>query len=83
MIHNAISQLRRVAERGSGHGEGVELLTRPGGYMLRLEPRRLDAYRFQQLVEAGRSRSPTGRTTRLPNDCERPSRSGAARRLRT
>src|SRR3954454_22370035 len=55
MIHNAISQLRCLAERGSGQRDGVELLTRPGGYMLRLEPRRLDAYRFQQLVEAGRS----------------------------
>ena len=70
MVHNAISQLRRVVEPAMGANGTVELLTRSGGYMLRFDPRRLDAYRFERLVEEGRGAVHEG----VPED--------AARRLR-
>jgi DNA-binding SARP family transcriptional activator len=55
MIHNSVSQLRKVFDDGEPESRGVELLTRSGGYMLRVEPERLDSYRFERLVEEGRN----------------------------
>jgi DNA-binding SARP family transcriptional activator len=56
MIHNSTSQLRRVLENEQAPTlKGVELLTRSGGYMLRIDPERLDSYRFERLVEEGRN----------------------------
>src|SRR5581483_7021251 len=43
----AISRLRRAL--GAGAGEQV-LLTRPGGYVLQIEPRQLDAAQFEALL---------------------------------
>jgi DNA-binding SARP family transcriptional activator len=51
MVHLYISRLRKALER-----EGVAnvILTRPGGYVLELEPRALDLKRFEQLVQEAR-----------------------------
>jgi DNA-binding SARP family transcriptional activator/DNA-binding beta-propeller fold protein YncE len=52
VLQGYISQLRRVLEHEGG--EPRRLLTRPPGYMLRLEPDELDADRFEQLVAQAR-----------------------------
>ena len=46
-VQGYVSRLRKVL------GEAV-LETRPGGYVLRVEPRALDVRRFEELVEQGR-----------------------------
>src|SRR5438132_7731928 len=48
MVQNAVSQLRKLL------GPSASLLTRPGGYVLQLDPEQLDVRRFERLVEAGR-----------------------------
>src|SRR5690348_2033315 len=48
-----VSQLRKALR--AGNGDETRLLTRPPGYLLRVEPGELDADRFHQLVEAGRA----------------------------
>jgi DNA-binding SARP family transcriptional activator len=56
MIHNSTSQLRRVLGDGTvGQPKGIELLTRSGGYMLRIDPERLDSFRFERSIEDGRN----------------------------
>nr|AFI57029.1 regulator [Amycolatopsis orientalis] len=53
ILHNAIADLRGVlAEAGPG---APELLTRAPGYLLRLDPRQVDLFRFHELVEHGRA----------------------------
>jgi ABC-type transport system substrate-binding protein/DNA-binding SARP family transcriptional activator len=47
-----VSRLR-TALRSSGAGDDV-LVTRPGGYLLRVAPGELDLHRFERLVEDGR-----------------------------
>jgi DNA-binding SARP family transcriptional activator len=50
-LQSYVLQLRRLVPRAGGDGEAAgALLTRPPGYLLRLEPRRLDLQRFQDLV---------------------------------
>jgi len=56
MVHLYISRLRKALEHGS---VGNVLLTRPGGYLLELEPGALDLNRFQQLVQEARRDLPT------------------------
>ena len=53
-LHGYISQLRKTL----GHDV---LLTRPGGYVLRIAPGELDAQRFEQLVERGTRRGTASR----------------------
>jgi DNA-binding SARP family transcriptional activator len=50
-LQSHVLQLRRLLPRAGGDDEGAgALLTRPPGYLLRLEPCRLDLRRFQELV---------------------------------
>jgi DNA-binding SARP family transcriptional activator len=50
-----VSQLRKALEPGRKSGEaGEHLLTRPPGYLLRLDPEQLDAERFKRLADQGR-----------------------------
>jgi DNA-binding SARP family transcriptional activator len=49
-----VSRLRKVLEGERDEGGPGILLTRPPGYLLRVEPGELDLYRFQQLLEEGR-----------------------------
>ena len=50
-----VARLRRALHRTrEGDGSTPVLLTRPGGYLLRVEPGQLDLHRFQEAVESGR-----------------------------
>ncbi|HEX4009145.1 MAG TPA: BTAD domain-containing putative transcriptional regulator [Solirubrobacteraceae bacterium] len=64
-VHVAISRLRRVLECDDHH----LLLTRPGGYVLEVDPEQLDAALFQRLLAEGRELladgDPVGAATRL------------------
>jgi len=51
IVQNHVLQLRRALENGGS--AGAHLVTRGRGYMLRVEPGKLDLDTFQQLVEAG------------------------------
>jgi DNA-binding SARP family transcriptional activator len=56
-----VARLRAVLEPGREHsGPPRLLLTRPPGYLLRIEPDQLDAWRFGRLVEQARSRRADG-----------------------
>ncbi len=50
-VRVAVSRLRRLLENGDEH---PVLETRPGGYVLAVEPERLDAARFERLLSDGR-----------------------------
>ncbi|MGA6166229.1 BTAD domain-containing putative transcriptional regulator [Amycolatopsis magusensis] len=53
ILHNAIADLRGVL---AGAGPGApELLTTAPGYLLRIDPRQVDLFRFHELVEHGRA----------------------------
>ncbi|HEY3182790.1 MAG TPA: BTAD domain-containing putative transcriptional regulator [Gaiellaceae bacterium] len=57
IVHNNVSQLRKLLEPdvASGGGGSYELLVRHrAGYELRIEPERVDALRFAHLVQEGR-----------------------------
>lgn len=54
ILQNAIYGLRGVLSGGSADARSVKLLTQPPGYMLRVDPRQVDLYLFQQLVAEGR-----------------------------
>jgi DNA-binding SARP family transcriptional activator len=54
MVQNAVSQLRKLL------GSSELLVTRPGGYVLQLDPDQLDVRRFERLVEAGRQALASG-----------------------
>ncbi|MFB6850432.1 BTAD domain-containing putative transcriptional regulator [Streptomyces sp. NPDC056373] len=61
MVQNAVWGLRALLESGDGDGhEPPRLLTRAPGYVLRLDPERLDATRFERAVAAGRARLDAG-----------------------
>ena len=49
VLQTYVSQLRKALGRGGG-----DLVTRPGGYSLRVDPDRIDAVRFDRLVADGR-----------------------------
>jgi DNA-binding SARP family transcriptional activator len=51
-VRVALSRLRRVLENGAGEGGAVQTL--PGGYVLQVDPERLDAGRFERLLAEGR-----------------------------
>jgi DNA-binding SARP family transcriptional activator len=65
-LQTYVLHLRRLLPTGSQAGEGV-LLTRSPGYLLRVEPERLDLDRFQCLVEAAQQadRDPAQAAARL------------------
>src|SRR5207244_1866814 len=48
-----VSQLRKVLEPERGRGGAGLLVTRPPGYMLRVDPTQLDSVRFERLVNEG------------------------------
>jgi DNA-binding SARP family transcriptional activator len=60
-----VSHLRR-ALRGGGAGNGADglLVTRAGGYMLRLEPGQFDLDRFERLLQDGRRALAAGESER-------------------
>src|SRR6478609_10019718 len=56
LVHGYISDWRAVLEPGrAGRSSGRRLLSRPGGYELRLAPGECDALRFARLVERARA----------------------------
>ena len=55
MLQNAVSQLRRAL------GDNL-IVTRPPGYLLRVEPDAIDARRFESLLEKGRRLLASGET---------------------
>ena len=48
-LETQISRLRKALELDGA------LVTRPGGYALEVDPMRIDAHRFEQLLEQGRA----------------------------
>ena len=56
MVHLYISRLRKALDRAN---VGNVILTRPGGYVLELDPGALDLNRFEQLVRQSRRDLPT------------------------
>ncbi|WP_212913389.1 BTAD domain-containing putative transcriptional regulator [Streptomyces sp. TS71-3] len=59
ILQNAVWGLRRVLTPRHG-AEGPALVTQPPGYRLTVEPDDVDLYRFQRVVEEGRSRLAAG-----------------------
>jgi DNA-binding SARP family transcriptional activator len=58
LVQGYVSQLRRSLGVGRGEqddGAGGAVLTRPAGYVLRLDPRQLDAEHFRTLLDEGRT----------------------------
>ncbi len=55
VLHTYISHLRRTLEPGRRRGVDGLIVTRPPGYLLRLEPGQLDLHRFEELVQEARS----------------------------
>lgn len=64
MVQNAVWGLRALLETGDGERPDgsmpPQLLTRAPGYVLRVDPERLDATRFERAVTAGRARLDAG-----------------------
>jgi DNA-binding SARP family transcriptional activator/tetratricopeptide (TPR) repeat protein len=58
-LHVLVTRLRRVLEQASGSGQTARVLRHAGGYVLDVEPERVDLLRFNRLV--ARARDP-GRT---------------------
>ena len=51
-----ISRLRgQLADGGAANGDGGVVVTRPPGYVLRIDPEQLDVTRFERLLGQGRS----------------------------
>ena len=55
-----MSQLRKLV-----HGEGTILVTRPGGYVLEVDPADVDAHRFERAVTAAGAERDPGRRPAL------------------
>jgi DNA-binding SARP family transcriptional activator len=58
LVQGYVSQLRRSLAPGGGNGEdlaGGALLTRPSGYLLRLDAGQLDAERYRTLLDQARA----------------------------
>src|SRR5262249_5671747 len=57
LVQGYVSQLRRAlaAKPGDHDPAGGAVLTRPSGYVLRLDPEQLDAERFRTMLDQGRS----------------------------
>jgi predicted ATPase/DNA-binding SARP family transcriptional activator len=63
MVHVRMSELRAALRPG-----GPELLTRDGGYLLRVEPEDVDAQRFERLVASGVEALANGAAARARDD---------------
>jgi len=53
-LQNHVAALRKTIEAGNGSAPPRTLLTRDPGYLLRIDPERLDLHRFQRLDRSGR-----------------------------
>jgi DNA-binding SARP family transcriptional activator/tetratricopeptide (TPR) repeat protein len=53
-VHGRISRLRGILAAAGAPGHGVELTTEGSGYLLRIDPRRVDAHRFTALLGEAR-----------------------------
>ena len=60
-VQNYISRLRKALAGREGSDPAGLIATREHGYVLELDPERLDAYRFERLVAEGRSELTAGR----------------------
>jgi DNA-binding SARP family transcriptional activator/class 3 adenylate cyclase len=59
-----VSRLRKTLAGAGGENQGGPLLTREHGYELQLDPNRVDAHRFERLVDEGRSALAAGKAER-------------------
>jgi DNA-binding SARP family transcriptional activator len=66
-----ISRLRKALSAGAGNASEGVVVTRGGGYELRLDPEQLDAHRFERLMAEGRSELAGGRPQRAVSALER------------
>src|SRR5215204_2141226 len=66
-LQNHVAALRKEIEAGNGAGPPRTLVTRDPGYLLQVDPERLDLHRFQRLDRAGRGRGAPGRLHRGPD----------------
>jgi len=65
-LQNFVSQLRKVLEPEAARGEHRVLVTRPPGYVLRVERDRLDLSRFERLLaEAWEETTPEAKASKL------------------
>jgi DNA-binding SARP family transcriptional activator/class 3 adenylate cyclase len=53
-LQNHVAALRKAIEAGNGRAPPRMLLTRDPGYLLKVDPERLDLHRFQRLDRSGR-----------------------------
>ncbi|KAA2262377.1 tetratricopeptide repeat protein [Solihabitans fulvus] len=60
IVHGYVSRLRRLLEQVDPSGS-ARILTRPPGYLLSVEPERLDVNRAMRLVSAARGKQPAVR----------------------
>ncbi|MGH2949806.1 MAG: AfsR/SARP family transcriptional regulator, partial [Solirubrobacteraceae bacterium] len=70
-VQMQISRLRKALAGEAGNGSAGVVVTRERGYELRLDPERLDAHRFEQLVAEGRSELAGGHPERAVSALER------------
>jgi DNA-binding SARP family transcriptional activator len=54
MVQGYVSHLRKTLEPGRPRGQHELIVSRPPGYVLEIEPRQLDAERFERLTGEGR-----------------------------
>jgi DNA-binding SARP family transcriptional activator len=54
-LQNHVAALRKSLEGGNGSGPPRTLLTKDPGYLVRVDPERLDLHRFQRLDREGRA----------------------------
>ena len=74
-LQNHVAALRKAIEAGNGAGPPRTLVTRDPGYLLRVDPERLDLHRFQRLDHEGRQALAAGDPARaaemgLPADAQ-------------
>jgi DNA-binding SARP family transcriptional activator len=69
-VQMQISRLRKALARERGNGSAGLLVTRQGGYELRLDSDRVDAHRFERLVAQGRGELAAGRPAQAVSTLE-------------
>jgi DNA-binding SARP family transcriptional activator len=53
-LYSYLTRLRRLLAQAEPGGEPVRIVSRTGGYLLDLDPERVDAHRFERLIERSR-----------------------------